>query len=605
MAVPLSLSLQAFPPVDNDKQSLQYLISRINDQKGSFRNVSEQSLEDEIQVTENNQAVKDQEDVIETFEGAEAAIIKVEEVSSVREEVIRQILLAHNESVQALDFVSLLLSGKVPAVAQTTITPYIRQSLPLGSLGGEAVQTLQSPEVDEHNQGMELIGWRMQSLNGAADSLLKAASRLEEEIAKETTYWSQVLAVNEKGWSLSRLPKEQHTLGVRYGFAEAYADFRDRGLAALRRNEDGSIHIDRGARSKDSSRLRVRILENGKPIGSSVQSFSDALGDQPLEQEMLDARNSIFDEELHHELHQEARDLVNQGVRCVDSRVLLPYEIDKQIEIDIIPVMDENSSESYDKSTLADIVAISLRILIAHAHCQSLRKRSQVPPPLREHQVPRPIYNLLKPVIEWLHHKSQVQALQNMLESLQKLLSAAGLNFSFDLLGQSGHGPVTLDTATQKTVLSSTIDILLQTLTSPHYTKIRLWLLDEQMALTIDVHTALQRYGVFLLIAPVVPFLFGVPGLVGAGITGHNMRKHREQENLAFAQQSGALDAFAKRWNKEYFEPLGLHVRIEAPNMPTYNTLEEMDVTSTKLFKYREKHGTTSPKLVQGQSRVR
>ncbi len=60
----------------------------------------------------------------------------------------------------------------------------------------------------------------MKSLNSAADSLLKSASRLEEEVEKETRYWSRALTVKEKGWSLSRLPREKHTLGVRYGFAE-------------------------------------------------------------------------------------------------------------------------------------------------------------------------------------------------------------------------------------------------------------------------------------------------------------------------------------------------------------------------------------------------
>ena len=65
----------------------------------------------------------------------------------------------------------------------------------------------------------------MKSLNNAADSLLKSASRLEEEVEKETRYWSQALAVKEKGWSLSRLPREKHTLGVRYGFLEGEALF--------------------------------------------------------------------------------------------------------------------------------------------------------------------------------------------------------------------------------------------------------------------------------------------------------------------------------------------------------------------------------------------
>ena len=89
----------------------------------------------------------------------------------------------------------------------------------MGSLGGEVVQ----PREVEHNQEMVSIGWRIQALSGAADSLLTSATRLEAEVGRETTYWDQILAVKEKGWSLCRLPRERHTLGVRYGFAEGEA----------------------------------------------------------------------------------------------------------------------------------------------------------------------------------------------------------------------------------------------------------------------------------------------------------------------------------------------------------------------------------------------
>lgn len=36
----------------------------------------------------------------------------------------------------------------------------------------------------------------------------------------ESKYWEQVLGVKENGWSLCRLPREKHTLGVKYGFNE-------------------------------------------------------------------------------------------------------------------------------------------------------------------------------------------------------------------------------------------------------------------------------------------------------------------------------------------------------------------------------------------------
>ena len=89
----LSLCLQAFPTVDKEKESLKYLISRINQQKGSFRNVSEQSLEEEIQAQEDgkiNQDDQDDQDV-EPIEQVEDVKTKQEEVTKAREEMIKQI----------------------------------------------------------------------------------------------------------------------------------------------------------------------------------------------------------------------------------------------------------------------------------------------------------------------------------------------------------------------------------------------------------------------------------------------------------------------------------------------------------------------------------
>jgi len=406
---------------------------------------------------------------------------------------LREYRQAYNESAQALDFVSLLFSKHAPTPAQITMSPYIKQNLPLACLGGEVVHAPHVSEAEKRNQEMASIGWRMQSLNGAADSLLKSASRLEEEIGKEATYWDQVLAVKDKGWSLSRLPREKHTLGVRYGFAEAYSDFRDRGLAALRRGADGSVSLDRGSRTKGNHRLRVRVLLQGRPIASSAKDINNTSEDQSVEKEILNARKSIFDEELHHEIHREARNLVNQGVRCVDGRVLLPYEIDKQIEIDLIPLEDNAFGDAPDSHTIPDTIAISLRVLVSHAHRQNLRSRSEMPPPLREHKAPRPIYALLKPVIEWLQHLSHIETMQNFLEGLRTTLSAATLDLSLNLT-KSAYDPATL-TAHTKTISSSTVDAVLRALISPVRSTLKIRILNGETTLTIDIHTALQQYG--------------------------------------------------------------------------------------------------------------
>ena len=94
MAESLSLSLQALPIVNKDKKSLEYLIERINEQKGSFRNVTEESLEGEIQIYRNGEAETSDDDVLETVDDAEDLKSKREAITTAREEILKQVLLA-------------------------------------------------------------------------------------------------------------------------------------------------------------------------------------------------------------------------------------------------------------------------------------------------------------------------------------------------------------------------------------------------------------------------------------------------------------------------------------------------------------------------------
>lgn len=244
----------------------------------------------------------------------------------------------------------------------------------------------------------------MQSLSSAADSLLQAATRLEDEVGRETTYWDQVLSVKEEGWSLCRLPREKHTLGVRYGFAESHADYRDRGLGALRRGEDGQLSLDRGLRAGPYRRLQVRILRRGEAISASKERLQDSEKGSAIARQILLARDSVFDEELHMEIHREARTLLGEDVRCKDSKVLVPFEEDKQVEVDLVHAEQQLDGEARLESHItADTVLIALRLLLSQAHRLNLKNRSQVPPPLKgEGKRPRPVFAILKPIYELL-----------------------------------------------------------------------------------------------------------------------------------------------------------------------------------------------------------
>lgn len=67
MSDSLAISLQPWSKPDKEKDSIGYLIQRINAQKGSFRNVSEQSLEEEIRLEKQRGEVKEDAMEIEEF----------------------------------------------------------------------------------------------------------------------------------------------------------------------------------------------------------------------------------------------------------------------------------------------------------------------------------------------------------------------------------------------------------------------------------------------------------------------------------------------------------------------------------------------------------
>ena len=85
MAVPLSL--RALPKVDPNKDSLPFLISCINNQRGSFRNFTEESLEEEIRLQENGQESEDDAPAEDTQDNKS----RQEELAEARQEMLTQV----------------------------------------------------------------------------------------------------------------------------------------------------------------------------------------------------------------------------------------------------------------------------------------------------------------------------------------------------------------------------------------------------------------------------------------------------------------------------------------------------------------------------------
>lgn len=84
-----SISLRAWPTDDSSKDTLSHIISRINHERGSFRNITEDKLVEEIKATNNERADLDDQSSISHPNDVQDDKIRREEVLAVREEVLK------------------------------------------------------------------------------------------------------------------------------------------------------------------------------------------------------------------------------------------------------------------------------------------------------------------------------------------------------------------------------------------------------------------------------------------------------------------------------------------------------------------------------------
>lgn len=337
----------------------------------------------------------------------------------------------------ALDFISLLLSKDAPKQAELTMSPHLKQFVKPGTLGMDMWQNM---PVDQENMDTDNIiarGYRLDSLQTCADSLLSAASRLEKTVQRETRYWENVLSVSERGWSICRMPREKHNLGVRFGFMEAYGEYRDRGMAALRAGESGNVILDKGF-GHATKVVRVRTELAGDITGSSRVVVPDESGAN-LEARIRAARDSLYEEELFHEMIRESRALASYGVDMRQSTIRFPTRLDSRdgetsasgydsILIDLVALDDMDAQpdlQQHDEQ--AEAIAVAFRLLLSHAHGERLKRRSVIPPPMSLAKKKTAVASILRPVMSLLHHQSIAKDMDTYLERVKSILRVASI----------------------------------------------------------------------------------------------------------------------------------------------------------------------------------
>lgn len=433
-----SLSFQPWSLEKPPDRQLKDVLSHISLERGHFREITEVSLQEEaaregaISTSESSSEAEDSDG--EDDEKAKRAQHAMrQELFTAHQSMIQQLQVAQQHVAITIQFMSLLNSEHAGAPeARKTINSKFLGEVEAGMLGTDVWERMERDEKRDAHDATLAHNVKMQSLQQSADSLLDAAKRLEGNVRKETEYWSQLLSITEKGWSVFRKPigkTGQSKLAVKFGFNESLPAFQHRGDAVLSNNPDGSISLQRGVGVRPQG-LRISLCRDGEVIGRSYLPAVSSDAELGLETRIRYARDSIFDEELYREMLEEARTLASSGVLTKGTAIELPAaNVDAiKVQLDLVSLEEEtgtsiNASNAND--ALAQAIAVSARLLLSQAHREKLRQRSEVPPPVSDRKIERPALQILPPIMSFLRHMASIQSVNAYLESASALLSEA------------------------------------------------------------------------------------------------------------------------------------------------------------------------------------
>lgn len=342
----------------------------------------------------------------------------------------------------ALDFVSLILTKQDPTQI-SSLSPTLRELVGVGVLGVDKLAKPNMTEARLQDTKAVATGWKLADIDRSVESLLTSASRLQKEMVIEAKYWADVLAVSDKGWTVTHVPNEPQNLGVRYGFSEASSDFRSTSLAPMRRGEDGSVDLDCGKMLGESKRVLVTLEMHGKVIGRSALPKPLPEG-APLEDRVLEARNTIFAQELWHEIGREGRHLLAYGVRIENEAISYTLSKNSRIVFSLQPLehsLDEEYSRPLPGDGRAEALIAALNQLLTYAHRVNNQRRSRPNPNTRKQTETVQPYQLLRPILALIQHEKSIEEATRFISDLTTILHSAGVETAMFKLIESPISP--------------------------------------------------------------------------------------------------------------------------------------------------------------------
>jgi len=227
--------------------------------------------------------------------------------------------------------------------------------------------------------------------------------------------------------------------------------------------------------------LRARIQVNGKDTGITPVP-NPAPKDAPIETLILQARNTIFAEELWQELNREARSFA--PVQDNDDCLVCPLTANKTMILELVTLGEPQPPTSSADNDIAEAIYLALHLLLSYSHRGNYRRRTQARKPISPSSMVEPAQTvtLVRGILTRLTYQESIKQLYSLLDPLCLALNKASIPASYTRVPTTSTPPSHLSNA-EKTIMtlmerlearfalsitsSTTLNIQLRTFLSP------------------------------------------------------------------------------------------------------------------------------------------
>lgn len=459
----LSLSSTTQGNIQPDTDSLSYLLHLIGRQRGSFRNFTKESLQEEIDQQEGHPGVagNTSEELKPSPQQNRSTEVQAADepdrksLANVREIMLRSISIALNESALALDFASLLMSSSQNAAAQS-MSPALKAAVPSGSLSHTIVE--RDPSLT-NNSNASASMFRSQALQRAAETLMNTSLQADKDARLEQVFWEEIQALIEAGWPVFRPKSETNGLAVKFGTGSNH-------YLPLVMTKEG--HIDDSKLTTVTSSIifsferAKRVLAQHTGSGSESEVLIIKSGPISLIDKLTRARTTLHVRRKFNTLVKDARELAKNLVQVEEHRIKIPLLTDLDLVIQLREVAEESIPQSLDAEMTQNPSSDNLpyeQLLTAFrdmVNQESLTTAGSRSP--------------IKQLLSWYNHGYQLSLIQTPVSKLMQGLSKYNWQLRLPII-ESTDDSVSI---TEKTVsrfsiqfLSTVLSIVVSTETPP------------------------------------------------------------------------------------------------------------------------------------------